>query len=185
MRTLWGQIFRILSTLSSCKSCRSTRSICTHQAHHTYMLKIVIFDISCAYCVPMCVYNVPVVCTYFIVRTTSTSNVSAFRERVPIVYTTKTRLCNCISIFLKNEKIFEKQRFRKKRNASFKSSTTCNTRSQIGPKTFTRKTLKELSHKTFSTCDLISCKKVVLGRLVFEIINFKHFPRKHEKLNNV
>ena len=76
-----------------------------------------IFDISCAYCVPMCVYNVPVVCTYFIVRTTSTSNVSAFRERVPIVYTTKTRLCNCIYFlptFPKSGQLSEKK------NASFK-----------------------------------------------------------------
>ena len=31
------------------------------------MLKIVIFDISCACCVPLCAYNVPDVCTYLMV----------------------------------------------------------------------------------------------------------------------
>ena len=122
MGTLWGYIFRILSTLSNCKSCRSTGSICTHQAHHTYMLKIVFFDIFCAWCVPMCAYNVPDVCTYFMVRATSKSSISAFRERVLIVYTTKTRICNCISVFCKNEKIFEKWRFQKKKYASFKNA---------------------------------------------------------------
>ena len=99
MRTLQCQFFRILSTLSSCKSCRNARSICTHQAHHNCMIKIIIFDNLCAWCVSMCVYNVPDVCTYFMVRATSKSNISAFRERVPIVSTTKTRLCNCIYIF--------------------------------------------------------------------------------------
>ena len=118
METLWGQIFRIFSTLSSCKSCRSTGSICTHQAHHTYMLKIVFFDIFCAWCVPICAYNVPDVCTYFIKRTTSKSNVSAFRERVQIVYTTKTRLYNCIYFFAPF--LPQGGNFQKKRNASFK-----------------------------------------------------------------
>ena len=56
----------------------------------------------------MCVFNVPDVYTYFMVRAISKSNVSAFRERVPIVSTTKIRLCNYILIFDKNEKIFEK-----------------------------------------------------------------------------
>ena len=81
-----------------------------------YMLKIKNFDIFCVWCVPKCV---PDVCTYFKVRATSKSSISAFRERVPIVYKTKTRLCNCIYIFRKNEKIFEKWRFRTKKYASF------------------------------------------------------------------
>ena len=57
------------------RSSRNTRSICTHQAHQTYMIKIVNFDVSCACCVPMCAYNVPDVCTYFMVRAISKSNV--------------------------------------------------------------------------------------------------------------
>ena len=62
----------------------------------------------------MCAYNVSDVWTYFMVHATSKSIVLAFRERVPIVSMTKTRLCNYILIFNKNEKILEKCRFRKK-----------------------------------------------------------------------
>ena len=66
-RTLWGSFFRILSTLSSCNNYRNPGIICIHQAHPTYMLKIINFDIFCACCVPMCAYNVPGVCTYLMV----------------------------------------------------------------------------------------------------------------------
>ena len=68
----------------------------------------------------MCTYNVPDVYKYFIVRMTSTSNVSAFRERVPIVYTTKTRLYSCIYFFA--HFLPQVGNFRKKMNASFKKN---------------------------------------------------------------
>ena len=83
-----------------------------------YMLKIVIFDIFCAWCVRMCAYNMPDVCTYFGVCIILKYRLFLFQRTPSRIYTTKTRFCNYIYIFSHFAR--KVAVFRKKKYASFK-----------------------------------------------------------------
>ena len=68
--------------------------ICTHVAHKRHIKRKNRF-----LCLLWAHHHVPGVCTYLGVRTTLKFGIRRFQRRVPIVYTTKTRLCGSFQSF--------------------------------------------------------------------------------------
>ena len=98
-KLLWYSFESSRSTLNSFECCKNVRSICTHQAHETYMTKIIkkwyFFSVVCL----MCAWDVPDVCTYLGVLMSQKYGPRRFQRRVARLSTTKTRPCSSNQTF--------------------------------------------------------------------------------------
>ena len=110
------EIVHTFHFLTSERPPRYVHTCGTQKAHRSFFQKS--YQMAVPGVCHMCAYNVPGVCTYFGVRIILKYRLFLFQRTHSRLYTTKTRLCNCIYIFSPFAR--KGTDFRTKKYASFK-----------------------------------------------------------------